>query len=136
MSRLLDLLPSWVPIAAVGLLLVVIGGGFLALRQSWQAEATARADLARVVEDNKNLEKTLRDREAFQEEVRKGFQDLAGKVGGLQAANSNYQRQVRTNAGSNDPLSDADRAALGLLFPGPGGNPGGPAAVRGAGPSR
>lgn len=136
MSKLLDLLPSWVPIAAIGILLVVIGGGFLALRQSWQAEATAKADLVKALDDNKSLNDALRDREAFQDEVRKGFKDLAGKVGDLKTINTTFQRQVRSHADSSEPLTDSDRADLGLLFPDSGGDKGGAGTVRGAGPPR
>ncbi|WP_319798339.1 hypothetical protein [Nitrobacter sp.] len=136
MSKLLDLLPSWVPIAAVGILLAVLAGGALALRQSWKAEATAAADLAKALDDNKSLEKTLRDREAFQDEVRKGFQDLASKVGDLKSINTTFQRQVRSHADSSEPLTDSDRADLGLLFPGSGGDKGGAGTIRGSGSSR
>lgn len=39
-DKLLSFLPSWMPFAAVGVLLLVLGGGALALKNSWQAEAT------------------------------------------------------------------------------------------------
>lgn len=40
MSKLLSFLPSWVPFAAVGILLAVLAAGAFALKTSWQAEAT------------------------------------------------------------------------------------------------
>ena len=40
-ETVLGFLPSWVPFAAVGLLLLAVGGGALALRGSWKAEGAA-----------------------------------------------------------------------------------------------
>jgi hypothetical protein len=40
--KLLDLLPSWLPLVAAGLLAVVLLAGAFVLRASWQAEGAAR----------------------------------------------------------------------------------------------
>ena len=53
MSRLLALLPPWVPFAVVGVLLAGLVGGFFALRAAWQAEGAAKviaADRQAVIE--------------------------------------------------------------------------------------
>lgn len=53
MNRLLDLLPPWLPIAAAGVLLLALVGGFFALKVAWQAEAAAKviaADQKSVIE--------------------------------------------------------------------------------------
>jgi hypothetical protein len=39
---LVGLLPPWVPLAAAGVLLVALVGGFFALKASWQAEGAAK----------------------------------------------------------------------------------------------
>jgi hypothetical protein len=48
MKALLSLLPAWVPVAALGVLLAGLVGGFFALRASWQAEGAARVEAANV----------------------------------------------------------------------------------------
>jgi hypothetical protein len=55
--KILDLLPSWVPFAAVGLLLLTLAGGVFALRAAWQAEGAAKviaADQKAVIEQQRH----------------------------------------------------------------------------------
>jgi hypothetical protein len=47
LDKLLDFLPSWVPIAAVGVLLLALGAGALELRSAWRAEGHARRPFPR-----------------------------------------------------------------------------------------
>ena len=52
-DTLLGLLPSWVPFAALAVLLLGLAGGFFALKASWQAEGAAKviaADQKAVIE--------------------------------------------------------------------------------------
>jgi hypothetical protein len=52
-DTLLGFLPSWVPFAAIGVLLVGLAAGFFALKASWQTEGAARviaADQKAVIE--------------------------------------------------------------------------------------
>jgi len=46
MTKLLGLLPPWVPVAAIGLLLVALVSGCFVLRASWQAEGAAKFSAA------------------------------------------------------------------------------------------
>lgn len=137
MSKLLSFLPSWAPAAAIGVLLAALAGGALALRAAWIDEGAARVELVDVRAANEALLKEARDSAAFQDEVRQGFQALAGRMGELQKQNTAYSRKVAANASSKDLLDDGDRAALCELFgcPAPGGD-GRANAVRGAGPPR
>jgi hypothetical protein len=41
LDTLLDVLPSWVPFAAIGALLLAVAGGAVALKKAWQAEGAA-----------------------------------------------------------------------------------------------
>jgi hypothetical protein len=45
-TRLLAFLPSWVPFAVVGVLLLGLIGGFFALKASYEAEGAAKVQLA------------------------------------------------------------------------------------------
>jgi hypothetical protein len=44
-------LPPWWPFAAIGILLVVLGGGLLALKHSWQAQALQENKLKQIAAD-------------------------------------------------------------------------------------
>jgi hypothetical protein len=55
-DTLLGFLPSWVPFAALAVLLLGLAGGFFALRASWQAEGAANviaADQKAVIEQQR-----------------------------------------------------------------------------------
>jgi hypothetical protein len=136
LDTILRFLPPWVPMVAVGVLVLAIGAGFLELRAAWRNEATAKANYQTALDANASLTQELSDRAAFQDEVRKGFRDLAGTLDTYQQANTTFGKKVNANASSNQPLDDGDRAALRELF-GPGnGDPRPAGAVRGAGPPR
>ncbi|WP_085935684.1 hypothetical protein [Enhydrobacter aerosaccus] len=64
MDKLLSFLPSWVPLAAIGILLVVLAGGAWALKTSWQNEALASAQLEQFKKDAALSAKALETRDA------------------------------------------------------------------------
>jgi hypothetical protein len=114
-DTLLGLLPSWVPFAAVGVLVLGLAGGLLALRESWQAEGAARviaADQKAVIEQQKRdaaLSAAIIGRQAEQ------LAALAAK------ANSVITRidHAPVTTGCGPVMRDASRG-LRELFNGPG----------------
>ena len=65
MKAVLALLPPWAPLAAIGVLLLALAGGFFALRASWRAEGTAKVIAA---EQKAVLEQKERDAARMQDD--------------------------------------------------------------------
>lgn len=121
---MLGLVPPWVPIAAAGVLLAALVGGFFALRAAWRAEGEAR--LAAAV--NGATVKTMSE----QAEINHG---IAQKLDALTAERATTMRETIREIyiqPSSDACrqSDAMRALNGRLHWRPGGQGGGAAAAR------
>jgi hypothetical protein len=125
----------WAVYAAGGLLIVAIGLGLL-YRDSLKDLGAANQKIERAEKANAGLLQAIDDMRAFQNEVRSGFKELHEKVGGLQSANTVYRGKVASDAGSNAPLTPAERDSLGVLFGPDPVRAGAGAPVRGPAPSR
>lgn len=105
----------WAVYAAGGLLIVAIGLSLL-YRDALKDLGAADQKIEQAAKANAGLLQAIDDMREFQNEVRKGFTDLREKVGGLQSTNTVYRGKVASDAGSNAPLTPAERDALGVLF--------------------
>jgi hypothetical protein len=134
MKFLLGLLPSWAPLALVGLLVAGLVGGLFALRASWQAEGAARV----VAADQKALiEQQKRDAALSAAIITQQAEQLAA----LSARANTVIRRIDhapVTTGCGPVMRDASRGLRELLG-GPGGAPAGrqpAAAVPGPGTGR
>lgn len=82
-DALLGFLPSWVPFAAIGVLVAGLVGGFFALKASWQAEGAAQviaADQKAVIEQQQKDARLSADLVARQAAEIATLQDKAQTV--------------------------------------------------------
>lgn len=117
-DALLGFLPSWVPFAALGVLLVGLAGGFLALEASWRAEGAAQviaADQKAVIEQQQKDARLSADLVARQAAEIAALQDKAQTV---------ITRIVNapSTSGCGPVMRDASRG-MRELFDGAGGAP-------------
>lgn len=104
-ETILGFLPSWVPFAAVGLLLLALGGGVLALRSAWKAEGAAAvvaADKQAVIDQQR------RDAQLSGEIIARQQQQLAA----LSARANTIVRRIDnapTTTGCGPVMRDASR---------------------------
>ena len=133
-DAVLGFLPSWVPFAAVGVLLAGLVGGFFALKASWQAQGAANviaADQKAVIEQQQKDARLSADLVARQAAEIATLQDKA------QTVITRIDNAPKTT-GCGPVMRDASHGVR-ELFDGAGGAPAGrqPAvAVPGSGPGR
>ena len=131
MSKLLGLLPPWMPIALAGVLLIALVGGFLAVPEVWQAEGAAKviaADQKAVIEQNERdaaLSAAIINQQAEQ------LTALAAQAGAIERRIDNAPRTTGcgpvlrdASHGVHEPLGRAGPADAGrqpaAAVPGPG----------------
>ncbi len=133
-DTLLGYLPSWVPFAAVGVLLAGLVGGFFALKASWQAEGAAQVIAAgqRVV-----IEQQQKDARLSADLVARQAAEIATLQDKAQTVITRIDNAPKTT-GCGPVMRDASHGVRGL-FDGTGGAPAGrqpAAAVPGSGAGR
>jgi hypothetical protein len=133
-DTLLGLLPSWVPVAAVGVLLAGLVGGFFALKASWQAEGAAKV----IAADQKAvIEQQQKDARLSAELVAQQAAEIATLQDEAQTVITRIDNAPKTT-GCGPVMRDASRGVR-ELFNGAGGAPAGRqpvAAVPGPGAGR
>jgi hypothetical protein len=113
----LSLLPSWVPVVAIGVLIAIAVGGFVALKASWQAEGAARIVAAdrQVVIDQKE-----RDARLSAALIANQAAQLAELSARSQIVITRIDNAPKTN-GCGPVMRDASRGLHELFAPGAGG---------------
>lgn len=121
MSLLDGLIPPWVKLAAIGVLLVALVGGFFALKSSWQAEGAAKV----IAADQKAvLEQQAKDAKLSAELVASQAAKIAALQDKVQTIITRIDHAPSTS-GCGPVMRDASRG-LHDLFGGAGGAPAGP----------
>jgi hypothetical protein len=119
-DTLLGFLPSWVPFAALGLLLAGLAGGVFALRAAWQAEGAARV----IAADQKAvIEQQQKDARLSAELVAKQAVEIAALQDKAQTVITRIDNAPKTT-GCGPVMRDASRGVR-ELFDGAGGAPAG-----------
>jgi hypothetical protein len=119
-DTLLGFLPSWVPFAALGLLLAGLAGGVFALRAGWQAEGAARV----IAADQKAvIEQQQKDARLSAELVAKQAVEIAALQDKAQTVITRIDNAPKTT-GCGPVMRDASRGVR-ELFDGAGGAPAG-----------
>jgi hypothetical protein len=119
-DALLGVLPSWVPFAAVGVLVLGLVGGFVALKASWQAEGAARV----IAADRKAvIEQQQKDARLSAELVNRQAAEIAVLQDKAQTVITRIDHAPKTT-GCGPVMRDASRG-MRELFNGAGGTPAG-----------
>lgn len=120
LDTLLGVLPSWVPFAAIGVLLAGLVGGVFALKASWQSEGAAKV----IAADQKAvIEQQQKDARLSAELVARQAAEIASLQDKAQAVITRIDNAPKTT-GCGPVMRDASRGVR-ELFDGAGGAPAG-----------